>query len=224
MTMAKSSMDPEMVRSRWNWLYGMSGTAALLAGALFLISFIELTVFGPGIGSVPGWVASFQDNWLVVIFKLHAGIGGYQIDKLQVFNFLDFGILALVALMYVGLYAALRKTSKIWSFIALIQPFLGIGLFIATRSAGRSSVMGAGLVISAVMLRGDVFNKVIAGIGLLAGGLLLAGDLSVGAIAPSSLVAALFGVGYALLMAWLFLVGRRLFQISGHDTGNLGQV
>ena len=217
MTMAKSSTDSEMVRSRWNWLYGMSGTAALLAGALFLVSFIELTVFGPGTGSVPAWLASFQDNWLVVIFKLYAGIGGYQIDKLQFFNFLDFGILAFVALMYVGLYTALRTTSKIWSFIALIQPFLGIGLFIATRSAGRSSVMGAGLVISAVMLRGDVFNKVIAGIGLLAGGLLLAGDLSVGAIPPSSLVAALFGVGYALLMAWHFLVGRRLLQFGGRE-------
>jgi len=203
-----------MTDSRWNWLYGTSGMAALLAGALFLAAAIDLVATGPATDTAKGWLTVFQDNWLVVIFKLHAGVRGFQSDKLQVFNFLDLGILALVALMYAGLYMALRRTSRIWSIIALVQPFLGVGLFIATESAGRSSVMGAGLVISAVMLHGSVFNKVVAWSGLLASVLLLGGDLSAGAIPPSSFVATLFGIGYVLLMAWLFLVARRLFQVG----------
>jgi hypothetical protein len=214
MTTANRLANVGMVNSRWSWLYKTSGTAALLAGVLFLIALADLIITGLGHGTLQVWLSPFQNNWLVIIFKLHAGVAGFQVDKLQVFNFLDLAILALVAIMYLGLYAALHATSKIWSIIALIQPFLGMALFIATKSAGRSSVMGAGLVISAVMLRGNTFNKLIAYAGLLASGLLLAGDLSAGVIPPSSLVAALFGIGYVLLMLWLFLIARRLFQVG----------
>jgi hypothetical protein len=193
---------------RWNWLYRTGGMAAVLAGVFFLIGVVQLLVVGGGL-------TLLQDNWLIIIFKVHAGMGGNQIDKLQVFNTVDLVILALVAVMYLGLYLALHTTSKIWSIIALIQPFLGIGLFIGTGSAGRSAVMGAGLVISAVMLRGNRFSKVIGWIGLVACTLLFAGDLSAGAIPPSAILASLFVIGYVLLIAWLFLVSRRLFQIGG---------
>jgi hypothetical protein len=202
-----------MTNSRRSRLYVIGGTAALLAGALFLIGAADLIITRVAYGTLGESISPVQNNWLIVIFKLHAGVGGVQISNLQVFNFLDLVILALVSITYLGLYAALHRTSKIWSIIALIQPFLGIVLFVATKSAGRSSVMGAGLVISAVMLRGNIFNKVIAFMGLLASALLLAGDLSAGAIPPSSLVATLFGIGYMLLITWLFFVARRLFQV-----------
>ena len=211
MTSMDRSSKIEMTPSGQDRLYRLSGTAAGLAGALLLAACVELIARG----AVKGLATPMLENWLVVIFKIHAGLGGLQIDKLQTFNFLDAGILAIVAVMYVGLYASLRGTSRIWSVIALIQPFLGIALFVATKSAGRSSIMGAGLVISAVMMRGGMFNKAIGLAGLLASALLLAGDLSAGAIPPSGLVAALFGIGYMLLIAWLFLVGRRLFQAGG---------
>ena len=202
-----------MISSRRSRLYVIGGTAALLAGALFLIAAADLIITRLVYGTLGESISPVQNNWLVVIFKLHAGVGGVQISSLQVFNFLDLAILALVSITHLGMYAALHRTSKIWSIIALIQPFLGIVLFVATKSAGRSSVMGAGLVISAVMLRGNIFNKVIAFMGLLARALLLAGDLSAGAIPPSSLVATLFGIGYMLLITWLFFVARRLFQV-----------
>jgi hypothetical protein len=214
MAATNQSAKTGMVDSRWGWLYKTSGMAALLAGVLFLTAVADLIITGLGSGSLPAWISPFENNWLVIIFKLHAGAGGVQIDKLQVFNFLDLAILALVGLTQLGLFAALFRTSKIWSFIALIQPFLGIVLFVATRSAGRSSVMGAGLIISAVMLRGKPFSKVSAYIGLVASALLLAGDLSAGAIPPSNLVATLFGIGYVLLIVWIFLVARRLFQMG----------
>ena len=208
MTTTNRVVNADMRDIRWNWLYCTSGMAAVLAGVFFLIGVIQLLAAGAG-------SALIQDNWLVMIFKVHAGMGENQIDKLQVFNTLDLVILALVAVMYLGLTLALHTTSKIWSMIALVQPFLGIGLFLATGSVGRSAVMGAGLVISAVMLRGNQFSKVIAWIGLVACALLLGGDLSAGAIPPSTIVASLFAVGYALLIVWLFLVSRWLFQIAG---------
>jgi hypothetical protein len=73
--------------------------------------------------------------------------------------------------------------------------------------------MGAGLVISAVMLRTNIFNKVTAFMGLLSGILLLVGDISVG-IAPSNIIAILTGIGYMLLMTWFFLIAWRLLQLG----------
>jgi hypothetical protein len=73
--------------------------------------------------------------------------------------------------------------------------------------------MGAGLIISLVMLRNNIFNKVIAYMGILASLLLLAGDFSVG-IPNSNIIAALFGIGYVLMMTWFFLVGWRLLQLG----------
>lgn len=202
-------------------LYNVGGAAALIAAALFLIAAIELlfTRLRPG-------VTPLMDNWLVVIFKLHTGFSGVQIDRLNVFNYLDLALLALVGVTVLGLYAALKDVSKIWSVIALIQPFLGMALFIATKNAGRSSVMGAVMVISVVMLqsnmrssmqgnmRHECFHKGLGYMGILAGVLLFIGDLTAGVL-HSNMIAYLFSIGYVLLILWLFLVARRLFQL-GH--------
>ena len=94
------------------------------------------------------------------------------------------------------------------------MPFLGIVIFIATRIAGRSGVMGAGLVISFVMLRSNSFGQVIAFVGILASVLLLAGDLGTTENSPSIIVAVLIGIGYVLLMTWFFLIARRLLQLG----------
>ena len=209
-------------RTRRIWLDEASGIAALLAGALLVIAVIDLIITGPATDTAKGWLTPFQDNWLMVIFKVYAATAGYQIDRLQAFNFLDLAILVLVALLYVGLYRAARKGNTFWPVVALLQPFLGIGLFIVTRSAGRSSVMGAGIVISAVMLRNATFSKPIAWMGLLASMLLLAGDLGAGEIPSSNLIASVFGVGYLLLIVWLFLVGRKLHQIGSAGRGSPG--
>ena len=189
-------------------LYSVSAGAALTVGLLFLIAVIDLIISG----LQPGWLSPFQNNWLVVIFKLHARYSGIKLDMLHKLSLLDIAVLALVGTMYVGLYAVLRRTSKIWSMIALAQPFLGILLFIATKSAGRSSVMGAALVISIVMLRNNSFNKATAYMGILASVLLLFGDFSAGMIPPSNIIASLFGIGYLLLVTWFFLIARRLIQ------------
>jgi hypothetical protein len=207
-------LETEAVSSRWNWLYKISGAAALIAGGLFLIAVIDLAVKVLRPGIIIDWLSPFQNNWLIVIFKLHAGFSGVQLDLLHVLNYLDIAILAFVGMTILGLYTILKSSSRVWSFIALIQPFLGILLFIATKNAGRSSVMGAVLVISIVMLRTDISHRALAYMGILAGVLLLVGDFSAGTIPPSFIIAALFGFGYVLLMTWFFLVARRLFQLG----------
>jgi len=215
-TIRTSDSNADTANSRRNWLYQFSSAAALGAGVLFLIGAIDLvlTILQPD--TLNAWFSLFRNNWLVVIFKLHADFGGIQPDLLYRLNPLDLIILAFVATAYLGLYIALRRTSKIWSIIALAQPFLGIVLFVATKSVGRSGVMGAELVISVVMLRSQLFNKRIAYIGLLSGALLLAGDLGA-SMAPSNILAILTGIGYLLLMIWFFLVARRLFQLGLDD-------
>lgn len=204
--------NAEAAESRWNWLFKVSGLASLILGVIFLIGMVSLITAGLRPGTITGWLSLFQNNWLVVLFKLNAGFDGVQFDLLYGLNPLDIAIMSLAATMNLGLYAALRRTSRVWSMIAAVIPFLGIVLFIATEIAGRSGVMGAGLVISFVMLRSNIFGKVTAFVGILASVLLLAGDFSTAANSHSNIVAMLVGIGYMLLMTWCFLIGRRLVQ------------
>ncbi len=206
--------DAESGDSRWNWLYKVSGAAASILGLLFLVAIISLITTGLGPGTINDWLSLLQNNWLVVLFKLNAGFDGVQFDRLYGLNPLDIVILVLVAIMVLGLYTALWRTSRFWSFVAAVNPFLGIMLFIATKLAGRSGVMGSGLVISFVMLRSHIFGRWMGVLGILASVLLLAGDFGTTANAHSNLVAILVGIGYVLLMAWFFLIGWKLFQLG----------
>jgi hypothetical protein len=214
-TTSSNKSRAKITDSRWTWLYRVGGTAALITGLGLLTAMISLIVLGLQPDATNDWFSRFQNNWLIVIFKLHAGFRGVQSDLLHGLNFLDMAILALVGMTCLSLYAALWRTSRIWSIIAMVHPFLGMVIFVATKTAGRCTVMGAGLVISCVMLqsRGRVFGKITACVGILASVLLLAGDFSVG-IPHSNIVATLFGIGYVLLIIWFFLIGRRLFQLG----------
>jgi hypothetical protein len=212
--MVNQNAPIERANDRWNQVYRISGAAALILGALFLIALISLVNASIGPGTAKGWFSPLQNNWLLALFQLNAGLNGVKFDLLSVLNPLDLAILALVATMYLGLYAALGKTSRILSIIAAIQPFLGIVLFVATKTAGRSGVMGAGLVISLVMLRSNIFGKVIALVGILASALLLIGDLSTTPDSHASITAMLIATGYVLLTVWFFLTARRLLELG----------
>jgi hypothetical protein len=206
--------NAETPDSHWSWLYNVSGETALLLGVLFLVAMISFITTGLRSGTTNGWLALIQNNWLVVLFKLNAGLEEMQFDRLYGLNALDIAILVLVAITVLGLCFALRQTSRVWSIVAAVIPFLGIGLFISTKLAGRSAVMGAVLVISFVMLRSKIFSKIIAISGILASIFLLAGDFGTSETTHSSTVTLLVGIGYVLLMGWFFLVGRKLLLLS----------
>ena len=197
----------------WKWLYKVSGVAALLLGGAFLVAMVSLitTIHQPGASNE--WLLLFQNNWLMVLFKLNAGVEGTAFENLHGLNGLDIGIMALVAVTYVGLCFALRRISKVWSIIAAALLVLGILVFIATKLAGRSGVMAAGLIISILLLRSDLFGKMTASIGILACVFLLVGDFGTSESTHSAAVAALVGAGYVLLTIWFLLIGRKLLMI-----------
>ena len=212
--MTNQVTDVDAGKTGWKGLYVVSGAAALLAGVLTFIGGIYLITTGLQSSTINSWLSLVGNNWLVVLFQLHAGINGVQLNQLYMLNLLDIGIMLLVAITFLGLYAAVRSASKIWSIIALVQPFLGVVIFIATLSAGRSAVMGAVLVISLVMLlRSTPFSNAVAYAGIPASVLLLVGDFST-SIALSSIIAAFIGIGYVLLIIWLVLVGQQLIQLG----------
>jgi hypothetical protein len=200
--------------SNWKGLFKVSGVAALLVGALLLLAMISLIATSLQPGTINGWLSLLQNNWLIVLFKLNAGFTGIQFELLHGLNLVDISIMIFVATLYLGLYTALKSTSKLWSIVAAVQPVLGIVLFMTTQQMGRSAVMGAGLVISLVMLRNNIFSKVIAFLGILSSVFLLIGDFGTTANSHSSIRAVLIGIGYVLLMTWFFVVAQRLFQLG----------
>jgi hypothetical protein len=201
----------EAADSRWSWLYKIGGAAALIAGMLLLIGMISLIVSVLQRGTTNGWLSLFQNNWLIVIFKLHAEFSGIHAD-LHGLNLLDIVILTLVGIICLSLSNAFRKASKIWSLIAFALSLIAIMLFIATQIAGRSTVMLAVLIISFTMLRNKIFSKVTIYAGILASVFLFVGDLSVGI--RSNIITVLFGVGYVLLITWFFLIAQSLFRLG----------
>ncbi len=190
------------------WILVAGSAAALTAGLLFLAGPIALSI--PGESSV---LSLLRSNWLSTIFRLLAGEAGIQASELYRLNALDLALLALIAVTHAGLYCTLHRSRRVLALIALVQPPLGILLFVLTHGAGRSAVMGASLVMSVAMLGSQTFRKWTGWMGLLASILLLAGDVGTG-LAPNAILAASTGTGYVLLIGWLFVVARRLFQLA----------
>jgi hypothetical protein len=126
------------------WRYKLGSAVALLTGVLLLMAMISFIV-SPQPEKSLGWITRFQDLWLIVIFKLHAGISPVQPDPLVGLNLLDLVMMLLVGITGLSLYPTLKRSSKIWSLVAMSLPFAGIAVLVATKLAGRSSVMGQGL-------------------------------------------------------------------------------
>ncbi len=188
------------------WILMAASACTLGAGLIVLAGFIALLM--PGAGSLP---TLLRGNWLITIVRLLAGDAAIQASELYRLNALDLVLLALTAVTQAGLYCTVRRNHQVLALLALVQPPLGILLFLLTHSAGRSAVMGATLAMPVAMLGSQNFGKWTARMGLLASILLLLGDFGAG-LAPNSMLAVATGIGYMLLTCWLFVVGRRLLQ------------
>jgi hypothetical protein len=192
-------------------LFKAGATSALIVLILFLIGFTGIIAISLRITITDGWVTQLQDNWLVVLFKTNMGVSA----TLNVINLIDVTIMALFCVMFFGLYLGLKKTSRIWSPIAAALPFLGIPLFLATATAGRSALLIAALIISIVMLRSNTFSKLTACVGILASVLLFfAGDIATAVFSSSSVVAVFIAIGYVLWMFWFFRLATKLYQLG----------
>ncbi|MBN1312183.1 MAG: hypothetical protein JXB30_12255 [Anaerolineae bacterium] len=195
-------LDGSSMDSGWRNLYRVGGVAAWIVTGLFLAALFLIVVDIQA-------VAFLEDNFLILLFKLHAGFGGVREELLEGFSPLDSVIVALVGMMFLALYPILKRVSKVWAIAAVSLPFIGLGLFLITQDIGRSGILAAGLITSSITLRSSNLNKGTAFVGLVASISLLAGDIGT-AFGYSGLLAVFIGVGYVLFMVWCALIGWRL--------------
>jgi hypothetical protein len=107
----------------WEALYRAGGVAALLAGILFrrnIAAEIGLFTQSTAPATVGDWFVLLQSNRLL------------GLAYLNVFDLVNY---ALLALMFLALYAALRRASRSYMSIATVLAFLGIAAYLASNTA-----------------------------------------------------------------------------------------
>ena len=115
--------NAETSDSDWKSLYRVGGVAALIAGVIFRRNLgVEISLFShhaPPI-TVNNWFTLLQDNRLL------------GLSYLNIFDIVDY---ALVGLMLLALYVALRQANKSYMTIATTLGFIGIAVYFATNTA-----------------------------------------------------------------------------------------
>ncbi len=192
----------------FGWKINAAAISSLLVIALLLTGIIGLAIALPGLG---------LKNWLVVLFGINAGVGEVSYNSLSILNPLDIVVLVLTGLTFVGFWPGLGKAHKVWNSIAVALPFIGIVVLLVTGMAGRSGLMGAGLVMSCLMF-GDHSFRPLAYLGVVANVLLLFGDFATSGV-QTLVVAALVAIGYVLLIVWFGLIAARLLRRHPFSNG-----
>ena len=240
--------NAETSGSDWKSLYRVGGVAALIAGVIFRRNIgAEISLFSAQKqpDTIIDWFTLLQKNRLL------------GLSYLNIFDIVDY---ALVGLMLLALYVALRRASKSYMAIATTLGFVGIAVYFAsntafsmlalsdkyaaaTTDAQRSMFLAAGqavlalgaiyqgtgiyvsflllavagLIISVVMLRSDIFSRVTAYVGILASAFDLAYCIAFAflpAVDIELVAVCTIPAAGLLLMIWHILVGRRLYQLG----------
>ncbi|HEY1161062.1 MAG TPA: hypothetical protein VGE83_10550 [Terracidiphilus sp.] len=223
----------------WSALCRIGGIAALLLIVYSLAMMVQMVI----LGGQPASAAQAFD-----LLQHHRVVGLLRLDLPTV------AVMPLYYLLFLGLFAALRKTSPANALLSTALAFVGLTLVLATPTAlsmlplsdkfaaattdaVRSQLLAAGeaimaadiwhstgailggvllqsgaVLISVVMLRGGVFGKATAWLGIVMHGLDLAHIVG-GLFLPVSGVV-LMAIAGPLYPVWFFLVGRRLLQLA----------
>jgi hypothetical protein len=112
--------ESETADSHWKSLYRIGGTAALIIVALYLNQIIVLVAWGPPPSAVIGYFTLFQSNWL---------LGLLDLDLLSLVDY------ALMGLMFLALYVALRRADETVIAIATALSFVGIAAYYASNTS-----------------------------------------------------------------------------------------
>jgi hypothetical protein len=169
--------------------------ASMTLGLILLAALISFVIseFYPAIDNKIALL--FSSNWLLTIFKIHAGLISDNPNPLFGINLYDILILILLFIVCSSLFTISQKKNRIWLVISMTLLFLGIIIFSLTQLAGRSAFMASGIFISISLIRVQI--KTAGLIGIVSNLLLLLGDFTVGP--HISFFAPLFLFGYILL-------------------------
>ena len=228
--------DTETEDSAWKWLYKVGGVAALIMAALIPIqSFIVIAYPPPS--TVIDYFTLFQNNKLLGLLDLDLLLIVNNVLLVLIYLALYSALrranesFMAIALTFGLVGAVLHFASREATFTMLS---LSDQYAAATTDAQRAMFLAAGqamltiyngtafdmsyvlsgvvlLIISVVMLRGNIFSKGTAYVGILMGVLMLVPP-TVGTI---GLLLSLISLVPTLI--WLILIARRLFQLGRQE-------
>ncbi len=130
LTVMNKSSNIETKETGWKALYIIGGSAALIAVIFFRRNWsAELIAFkGFGIFEVPETLPGSALQWFELLQK-NPYVG------LSLLNFYDLINFALVGLILLALYAALRKANQSLMLIALSTGMIGVAVYLASNQA-----------------------------------------------------------------------------------------
>lgn len=146
--------QPDTVDTNWKMLYRVGGAAPLLTVALYLSEFLFIQ-WEQYPTSMEDWFALLQQSKLLGLFYLNAQ---------------DIFSIALLGVMFLALFVALKPANPALMLIATFFALLGVGVFVvprtatlsllplsdhyatATAEAARSQLLSAGEAIGALLL------------------------------------------------------------------------
>jgi len=236
----------EFTESYWKGLYKVAGVAAIVAVIVGLIESIVMFLPGGSKSpeTVTGWFTLLQNNWFLGLRNL--GLMNIIFIPLGIPTFLALYVahrrtnkayLALIAtiISFVGItvflatnraFPMLELSSQYASSTTDVQRFMLTAAGQSMLSIGESHVPGtfigfslgeiAGIIISVVMLRGKIFGKTNAFIGIIGFTFLLVNEIFSSFVPGLFNTSMIFGMGGGLLsIIWYILISRRFFQL-GH--------
>jgi hypothetical protein len=237
----------------WRNLYRVGAIAALIAALVFRRNL--------GAAEIPMLIGQTPPETVVGWFTLLHNNSLLGLSFLNIFDIIDY---ALVGMMFLALYFALRKTNKSITAIATVLGFVGIIVYFvsntafsmlslsnqyasATTDTDKSMLLAAGqtlldsgynpsaiypstgillsmlllavagLIMSAVMLRTNIFSKKTAIVGILASAFDLAYLLGLTFVQAADvylLSASCIATAGFLLLVWHLLIGLKLYRLS----------
>ncbi len=232
----------ETTDSAWKGLYKVGGAAALIVTVLLTIEIIVFTAY-PLPGTVIGYFTLLQTNRLLGLLDLYLlEILAYALFvpmflalyvALKRANKSYMALATTLALIGIAVFLA---TNNPFSMLSLSDQyaaattdaqryvFLAAGQAILANTSQRAVggfniglllVSVAGLIVSAVMLRSNIFSKVTAYVGILANAISLAEYFRL-TFAPAAVLLLLIiaTASGLLLLIWYILIARRLFQLG----------
>lgn len=223
--------DAETGDSDWNWLYKIAGAVAVLS-AVFLPLQIIVFFISPPPSTVLGWFTLFQNNRLFGLLDMDLLMIVDNALLIPIVLALQVAlrresesVMAIATTIWLVAIATYFASNPAINLLSLSDQyataateaqramFLAAGQAMLTMWTGTAFqifyILGslAPILVSVVMLRSNLFGKVIAYMGI------LANVIALGIYVPTiGVYIAIFSVLF--LEVWYILIGRRLLQLG----------